>query len=481
MAEETLKEKTAKGLFWGGVSSGMLQFFNVLFGIFLSRLLDAEDYGVIGKLAIFSAVLSTIQESGFTIALINKKNITQDDCNAVFWFNVTIGAGFYLLLYYLAPLIGEYYQSEEIISLSRFLFVSLFIGGFGIVHNAILSKKLQIKEQSVINVVSLLISGSVGVLLAYCDFSYWGLAIQSVLYIAIGTLLRWHYSQWRPTFSFKWYPIKEMLPFSYKLILTNILSQASGNIFSVILGRYYLTKDVGYYTQALKWTGMGASFVEGMVASISQPVLVQSIEDKERQKKIFRKILRFTAFLTFPLIMGLMLVANELIEITVTSKWLPCVPILRVICCWSLIQGILKLYQYTLITHGRSNIILSINLFVAITQLAVAFFLYQYGIIVMMIGYVSVFWISGFFWHYYTQKIINIRMIEVIKDITPYFIASVLSIGFSYFVIIGLISNIYMKFAGEILLSVSIYCSIMYCFKSKIYFESISYLKSKLI
>ena len=320
MTEQSLKEKTAKGLFWGGFSNGIQQLLNLLFGIILLRILDATDYGMIGMLAIFTAIANSIQESGFTAALANKQVFRHEDYNAVFWFSFLMGASLYLLLFFCAPLIADFYKTPQLVPLSRFLFLGFLISSCGTAHNAVLFKKLMVKEKAKATIIALLCSGTIGIVMAYNRMAFWGLAVQQITYISIANALLWHFSQWRPTFSFNFKPIREMLPFSSKLLITNVFHYINDNIFSVLLGRFYTSQDVGYYTQANKWTNMGFSLISNMINGVSQPVLVETSSDAMRQKNIFRKMLRFTAFVSFPSMFGLALIANEFIVIAVTVE-----------------------------------------------------------------------------------------------------------------------------------------------------------------
>ena len=186
MKESSLKAKTAKGLFWGGVGNGLQQLFNLFFGIFLARLLDASDYGMIGMLAIFSAISSVIQEGGFGAALINKEKITQEDCNAVFWFSLSAGFCLYILLFLSAPFIAGFYGIPELAPLSRFMFLGFLIGCTGTVHGAIFTKRLMIKEKIHINLIALFCSGCIGLAMAYCGMAYWAIATQQVSYMLRG-------------------------------------------------------------------------------------------------------------------------------------------------------------------------------------------------------------------------------------------------------------------------------------------------------
>lgn len=171
-----------------------------------------------------------------------------------------------------------------------------------------------------------------GVTLAYLGFSYWGYATQSIVYVAVNTACYWHFTRWRPTLQFSLAPIKEMFGFSGKLLITNIFNHINNNLFSVILGKYYSKIEVGYYNQSNKWCGMGQQFILGMINGVAQPVLAKISEDTDRQQRVFRKMLRFTAFISFPAMLGLGIIAEELIVISITDKWYSSVSIMQILC-----------------------------------------------------------------------------------------------------------------------------------------------------
>ena len=181
MAEETLKQKTAKGLFWGLVNNGTQQLLNLLFGIFLARLLTPADYGMVGMLSVFSFVASSLQESGFTSALANKKDVKHEDYNAVFWFSISMSFLLYWLLFFSAPLIAGFYGKPELIPLARYSFLGFFVSSMGIAPSAYLFRNMMVRQRARASVVGLFCSGIVGILLAYCGYSYWGIATQTLV------------------------------------------------------------------------------------------------------------------------------------------------------------------------------------------------------------------------------------------------------------------------------------------------------------
>ena len=300
MAEQSLKEKTAKGLFWGGLSNGVQQLLNLFFGIFLSRILNAEDYGMVGMLSIFSLIAGSLQESGFTAALANKRNISHKDYNAVFWFSTGLSACLYLILFLCAPLIAEFYHTPELTALARYTFLGFFVASLGIAHSAYLFRNLMVKQKAMAVTIGLTASGTIGITMACLGFAYWGIATQSIVYVGTINICYWCFSPWRPTLTFDFKPLKGILSFSSKLVVTNIFNHINNNIFTVILGKFYSGQEVGYFTQANKWNYMGHSLISGTVNSVAQPVLSSLSDERERQQRAFRKMLRFTAFISFP-------------------------------------------------------------------------------------------------------------------------------------------------------------------------------------
>lgn len=472
---ESLKEKTARGLFWGGISNSLYQLLGLFFGIFLARLLTPDDYGMIGMLTIFSAVANSIQESGFTQALTNRKDAGQDDYNAVFWFSLCTGGVLYLLLFFCAPLIANFYHTPALVPLARFLFLGFLISSAGTAHNAILFKNLMVKEKAKAMLTALTVSGTLGVIMAYYGMAYWGIATQNVVYIFTFNLLLWHYSPWRPTWSFHFQPIREMLPFSIKLLITNVFHFVNDNIFSVLLGRFYTKQEVGYYTQANKWTNMGHTLITGVVNSVSQPIMVEAGANPDQQRKVFRKMLRFTAFISFPLMFGLALIAPEFITIAITDKWLPSAAIMQILCIWGAFLPINYIYTNQLISKGKSNVYMWNTIIQNLVQLLVLLLTVSYGIYVMAAIYVTINILWLFVWHYFVWQLIRITLWNVMKDITPYLSITAISLTAGYFAAKAF-SNIYICLINKIVVTALVYIIILWSSKSVIFHESINFL-----
>jgi Membrane protein involved in the export of O-antigen and teichoic acid len=478
IAEESLKEKTAKGLFWGGVGNGALQIAGLLFGIYLARTLSIEDYGLVASLLIFTGIASSIINGGFTYALVNKQDTTQKDYNAVFWFSFLTSILLYIILYFSAPLIAIFFEHPELTLLSRVLFLSFIFASIGTVPHAIIFKQIRVKEQAIIEIISILGSGTTGVFLAWKGFGYWALVAQSTIYILLNTLSKLIIASWRPNLSLDFNPLRAFFSFSIKILLTNIFLQINANVFSAILAKVYNITQAGYYSQSNKWMSMGNNLLTGMIHSIAQPVFVAVKEEKERQVKIFRKMIRFSAFLSFPAMLGLAFISNELIILAIGEKWSACIPILRLLCFIGAIYPIWHLYTQLLISHSKSDIYLKGNIIQGGLQIAVLLALAQHGLLVMVIAYVTTYYISLLYWHYHVNKIIGIRISELIKDILPYIV-----ITLAVFTIVWLltlnINNLIMLLISKILLSASLYSLILWFSKSIIFRECVELLFKK--
>ena len=446
MTEQSLKEKTAKGLFWGGLSNGVQQLLNLFFGIFLSRILNAEDYGMVGMLSIFSLIAGSLQESGFTAALANKRDISHKDYNAVFWFSTGLSACLYLILFLCAPLIAEFYHTPELTALARYTFLGFFVASLGIAHSAYLFRNLMVKQKAMAVTIGLTASGTIGITMACLGFAYWGIATQSIVYVGTINICYWCFSPWRPTLTFDFKPLRGMLSFSSKLLVTNIFNHINNNIFTV--------------------------------NSVAQPVLSSLSDERERQQRAFRKMLRFTAFISFPAMLGLSLIAPELIILTITDKWLPSAFILQLLCIGGAFIPITNLYSNLVISKGKSDIYMWNTISLGIIQLTTMLLLYPYGVHTMIIVYVSINICWLFVWHYFVWKQIRLSLFAALKDILPFAFIATAVMAATYYITIGF-ANLYLLMASKMIIAGTLYTAILWLSGSVTFKESLHYIIKK--
>ena len=472
-----LKEKTAKGLFWGMMSNGSTQLLNLVFGIFLGRLLSPTDYGIVGVLTIFTAIAGNIQAAGFTQALINIHRPTHREYNSVFWFNVLTSLLLYAVLFFCAPLIADFFHQESLVSVSRFVFLSFVIASLGIVHNAWLVKNLMIRETAIIGFIALLCSGAVGIVLAFLGYGYWSLAWQQIVYISVTNIVRLYYSRWRPTFHIDFEPVRTMFPFAVKLLITNILNTLSQNVLTFIFGRLLPIRSVGNFSQASKWNTMAHSFISGTVAQVAQPVLAEVSDDDERELRVFRKMLRFTAFLSFPIMFGLALVAHEFIILTIGTQWLDSIPLLQILCIGGAFMPFYTLYQNLIITQGRSDIYLYTNVVFLVIQIALILLLAQHGIIVMVAAYTLLTLVYLAVWQYHALRLVHISFWQAVIDTIPFFLVSAAVMAVTYY-LTQPIASLVLLLAARVFIAFVLYVAVMKMLKVKLLSETIQYIKN---
>ncbi len=475
---QTLKEKTAQGLFWGLFSSGGTQLLNLIIGIFLARLLSPGEYGIVGMIAIFTLIAGNLQDSGFGVALINVKDIKHNDYNSVFWFNIGVSALLYMVLFLLAPVIAAFYHQPCLTTLSRFVFLSFIFSALGIVPNAVLSRELRVKEKAIISVVALAVSGAVGVTMAWRGFSYWSLAVQQVLYNVITCAGRYFCARWVPTFSFDFSPVKRMFTFSYKVLITNVLNTINNNVLTVIFGRLFPAKDVGNYYQANKWNMMANQLVSNTIVQVAQPVLTRVNEECERQRRVFGKMLRFTAFMSFPVMFGLAFVAPQFIILAIGHQWEQSIPLLQILCMGGAFLPLYTVYQNLFLSQGKSDTYMWLcigQIFIGIvTVLACR----PLGFTAMVIAFavINIVWL--FAWQVFASKLIGYSLLSMLRDLLPFMLIALVVMGFTWLVTQH-IHNLVFLLVSRVLIAAALYAMVMKLLKAKIFEECVDFIRSR--
>ena len=457
---ESLKEKTAKGLFWGALNNVLMQLIGVTMGIVLARLLNKADYGMMAMISVFALVANQLQNSGFKAALNNIKQPEHRDYNSVFWFNIAMGLGLYALLFLLAPLIARYYHSPELVSLSRYAFLALVFSSFGTAQSAYLAKNIMAKQVAKANLTSTLISSAVAVIMAWRGYAYWALATQTNLYVLLNTLLYWHYSHWRPTFGIDWQPVRRMFKFSSKLLFSAILTDINNNIMNILLGRYYSAASTGAYNQAYQWHSKAFFLIQGMLTQVAQPVLVDVGDEHERQLRVLRKMMRLAAMLSFPLLFGLGMVAHEFILVAITAKWAQSAEYMQLLCISGAFVPLSFLLSNLVISKGCSSTYLCVNLGLALAQVAAMVSLYPFGIRWMICALVVLNIACFGVWGLFARRLAGYKLRLLALDTLPFALAALAVMGITWFVTQS-ITALPLLLAARIALAAVLYLGIM--------------------
>ena len=475
---ENLKEKTAKGIAWGAVNNGTTQVLNLVFGIVLARRLSEAYYGILALITIFTLLAGCIQSAGFSQALANMRRPAQRDYSAVFWFNILAGSAIYVLLFCCAPLIARFFNEPLLTDVSRLAFLTIPISALGIVPNAKLWIELRNREMAIANIAGLTVSGCIGMWLAWHDWCYWSLAWQQVAYISISGLLKYVFTRWHPSFPIDLSPIRPMLRFSSRLLLTNILTVVSNNVLTFIFGKILPIGAVGQFNQANKWNTMGHSFISNTMAQVAQPVLANVGNEQDRQERVFHKMLRFTSFVCFPLMLGLALVAHEFIVLTITAKWEPCVPLLQILCVGGAFLPLHTLYQNFIISRGRSDMYLYCIALQIVLLIALTLLLAPKGIMAMVTAFSALNVVFTACWHLALNRIHPLPATTVLKDTMPFAVIALVCVATAYWSTLWT-PVFWLRLTLRILITAILYLGIMKALHVKTLDECVDFIKKK--
>ncbi len=412
------------------------QVFALFVGIFTARMLTPRDFGLIGALSIFTLLSTILTESGFTSAMVRRKENKKAEYSAIFFVNVALSVSFYAVLFLCAPLIADYFEMPELCALSRFLFLSILANSLGIVPNILLTISLSFKQISIANISSAVVSAVVTILLVFLGYEYWALTWQQVTQHIVRVGLLWIFSRWticKPDFGI----IREVFSFSFFLLVTSLLNTVVKNVYNVIIGKKYSAEDLGYYYQANKFQQIPSNVISTAISGVSYPVLSRLNNEQERQLTYFRKIIRVTAFLIFPVMIVLFGMLENLVVIILTDKWLPAVPYFKILAVSAAIFPLHTLNLNILAVKGYSKVYFCLELFRNVLCI-VFLFLFSSSIEVILVGYTLASIISYIADVICVQNRTGYSVLQQAKDILPY--AAVSGVMFLVIKSIGLLS-----------------------------------------
>ncbi|MCK4662720.1 MAG: lipopolysaccharide biosynthesis protein [Bacteroidales bacterium] len=421
-----LKQETAKGFIWSAVDRFSVQGLQFLMGLVLARLLLPSDYGLVGMLAIFLAISQTFVDSGFSSALIQKKDRTETDYSTTFLFNIGVGLFFYLILFFTAPLIANFYNSPELTSLTKVIGINVFITSLAVVQRAKLTIKLDFKTQAKASFTSVFIGGCVGITMAYKGYGVWALVVQSLLQNGLNTLFLWLLSKWMPKAVFSKSSFKELFSFGSKLLGAGLLDTIYRNIYLIIIGKIFSARELGFYTRAQQFQKMPSQNITGIISRVTFPVFSSIQDDDEKLIKAYRSFIRLSVFIVFPLMIGLAVVAEPLIRLILTEKWMPTVPLLQLLCIAGMLYPVHAINLNILNVKGRSDLFLKLEIIKKVIITIAILITFSFGVKAMVIGQIFTSFIAFFINTHYSRKMINYGAWKQIKDMLPTTLISLL-------------------------------------------------------
>lgn len=430
--EESLKNKTVKGIVWSSVERFSVQGIQFLVMIVMARLLTPKDYGLVGMVAIFIAVAQSLVDSGFSQALIRKQNRTETDNSTVFYFNIVVGILLYLVLFAIAPLVAIFYDSPELTALMRVVCLSVVFNSFVVVQRALLTVNIDFKTQAKASLTAAVVSGVIGIGMAYSGFSYWSIVAQQLVNLGLNTLLLWIFTRWRPRWIYSWGSFRELFTFGSKLMVSGLLDVVYRNMYLLVIGKVFTASSLGYYTRANQFAEFPSSNLTGILQRVTYPVLCQIQDDDERLAQIYRRFLRLSAFLIFPLLVGLSAVAEPFVLLLLKEQWLFAATLLQIICfamMWYPIHAInLNLLQ----VKGRSDLFLRLEIIKKAIAVLILCVTIPMGLIAMCVGQILSSLIALIINTNYTGKLIQVGFLRQMRDLLPTLLLSLSMWGVVY-------------------------------------------------
>ena len=431
-----LKETAAKGLIWSAIERVGTQGIQLVFGLIITRILFPADYGLIGMILIFVAIGQTIVDSGFGSALIWKKDSNEVDYSTVFYFNITVSLVLYLIFFFLAPVIAKFYDEPRLISLIRVICLNFLIISFSLIQQVDLQKKVDFKLLAVINIFGSIIAGIVCLIMALRGFGAWAIVTQMLIKSFITSLLLWIFNRWRPVFVFSLRTLKQLFGYGSNLMAAGLLNNILKNLYFNIIGKLFPINSLGYYTRAVQLHDFPVVTISQIFNRVVFPVFSTIREDDERFKNAIRKTLRTMTFVTFPALIGLIAVADELIEVILTDKWLPASGYFKLLCLAGLFYPFQILNNEILKTKGRSDWVLRLEIITKIVWLINIFITWRWGISAIIIGQIGSIFFTCAVGFFYVRQLTGYTLWESFKDIFPY-----LAISAGMYLILAVISN----------------------------------------
>lgn len=440
MAQDNLKQKTKKGLYWSAASNFANQGMRFVFGLILARLLSPDAYGVIGMLTVFLCVVQVFIDCGFSQALIAKQDRTQTDFSTEFYFNIGVGLIGYCLLFISAPFIADFYNMPLLTSVLRVVGLGVIINSLCVVQSAQFSIRLDFKTPAKIGVSTNLFSGVVGIILAYYGWGVWALVFQQLASGILYGILVWILAKWRPTFEFSKDSFKYLWNYGSKILASSLIQQVYDNLYPLVIGKFFSARQLGLYSRAQGFATLPSSNVSGILGSVTFPILSKINNDTPRLMRIYRQMIKTAAFIVFPLMLGLFAISNPLVKVLLNRQWYDCILILQLLCCALLWQPISAINLSILKVIGRTDILLKLEIIKRVAGIVSIVCSVPFGIIGMCIGYIILYLFCFILNTIYISKITDTPLFVYFKDIVPPLLASI-SMGGIVLVIISFIES----------------------------------------
>ena len=423
-----LKEKTLSGVKWNAIGRFSTQGISFIISVLLARVLTPSDYGVVGMIGIFMAIANTFISSGFGSALIRKQDCTDADYSTAFYFNIVVGIVCYLILFLSAPLIAVFFDTPILKDVVRVLSINLFLGSLSIVQNARLTKAVDFKSQAKVSLIATIVSGTIGLIMAYNGFGVWSLVSQQVASSLMTTILLWIITKWHPQRVFSKQSFEYLFGFGSKILSASLLHTIYCHLTTILIGKFYTPQALGYYSRGESLATLPSSNLTSILQSVTYPILSKIQDDDARLIQVYRKYIQMTSMVVFFGMFLLAALAKPFIITLLTDKWAESIIFLQVFCLALMFDHLNQLNLNILYVKGRSDLVLRLEVIKKTISISMIIAALPFGVLAICLSRALYNQIAVVINTYYTGKLFGLGYIAQVKDFIKYLLFSFLAV-----------------------------------------------------
>ena len=430
---DNLKQKAASGMVWTSIQKFAGMGISFISGIILARLLTPEDYGCIGMLSIFMFIAGSFVDGGFASALIQKKRPTQEDYSTIFFFNLGMSIAMYAILFFSAPAIARFYKMPILSSVLKVQGLVLIINAFSLIQSNQLRKQFRFKKIAIVTLVTSVISLLVTIIMAYKGYGVWALVAMNLLTAFIPTIVYWITNKWYPLWVFSKTSFKELFNFGFFMFLTNIINNICNNIQGLLIGRFYSPDTMGYYSKAQSTEVMASQSISTIVGQVTYPLYAEYQDDKFSLSNVIKRFTSSIAYITFPMMLLLILLAKPIFIVLYSERWLNSVPYFQILCLSGIAACLQGVNFQAIAAVGKSKAMFLWTLIKrGVALLFIVGGLAAFGMKGLLIGMVIQGWLVYLINAYLVHKYIGYKLTNQLLDLFPIFVLAIVSFSASY-------------------------------------------------
>ena len=463
---ENLKQKMFKGTVWTSIETFAVQGFNFIQGIILARILSQADFGLVAEASVFLSISAVFVDSGFSNALVRNKERSEVDYSTTFLTNVVLSFFFCILLCLFSPLISKFYHEPVLKDIIIVCAIQLFLGSFVAVQSTRLTIMLDFKTKSIVRIFSVVITGLVAIAMAFMGYGVWSLILPNFLGFFVQIILYWHFQHWLPGLKFSMKSWKNSFAFGSKLLASSLLDTVYGQIYPLLIGKKYSTVDLGYYSKASGYASLPSTTATGVLSKVAFPVLSQIQDDDKALESVYRRMIKVSTFIVFPMMMGIAALAKPLVIALITEKWAQSIIYLQILCFALMWYPVHSLNLNLLQVKGRSDLFLRLEVIKKTIGVSILFITVPFGLKALCAGQIVSSIICLVINTHYTGKLINVGFFKQMKDLMPSFLNAV-SMGVIVWFAVRSIPDVWLQLLVGILLGMAYYLGISFLTKSE--------------